>query len=743
MLTLKKPLLFPLKPSNFSPSSSNLLISKNYSHSYSYSIRCQYSFTYPPSSLHSSSITNQYTSNNLPSHQFNPLYLTSNIHTSSTPKSPDPSRVSTPPNNLNPLIITDTSSDNNKTISSKEPVIDKIKISQWKIIFQLLTKLWPKKDYLSKFKITFAFALLISSKVLNVQVPFYLKSIIDSMNIDWISQVSPVSTVIGSAIFAYGAAKFGSVLLSELRNAVFARVAQNAIKRVATDTFRHLLNLDLSFQLFRQTGGLIKAIDRGIKGIAYILTAMVFHILPTSFEIAMVCSIITYNYGSVFGGVTFLTILFYAYFTIKTTIWRARFRTQMNKADQTVASIATDSLLNYDAVKYFNNESYQCLKYNAAFKKYNESMIDVQTSLAFMNSGQSLIFTTAVTTMMYVACNGIANGSLTVGDLVLINQLAFQLSGPLVFFGTVYRDLKQSLLDMDTLYKFLKVPVEIKDKPDAKMFQYKGGEIKFENVSFSYTPGIPILKNANFTIPPGKKVALVGPSGSGKSTIVKLIFRFYDVDSGRILIDGQDIKDVSLESLRRAIGVVPQDTLLFNDTIYQNIHYGDFTASYQDVSKAIMDVKLDRLIYELPDGLNTVVGERGLMLSAGEKQRISIARLLLKKAPIICFDEATSSLDTQNEQSILRVIRNIYREKNNTQIAIAHKLKTISDSDKIIVLEKGQVIERGKHKDLLNNKKSLYSELWNIQENLDMEEQSLKDDETRLNQWKERIKDRL
>lgn len=613
--------------------------------------------------------------------------------------------------------------------TSTEPLFkDGEKLSQWKIIKDLLAYLWPKDKFSFKVRVVIALSFLILAKVLNVQVPFFFKSIIDGMNIDWANEVGTVTAIIGGTILAYGAARFGAVLFGELRNAIFATVAQSAIRNVAQTTFKHLLSLDLGFHLSRQTGGLTRAIDRGTKGISYVLTAMVFHILPITFEISVVSGILTYNYGLQFAAVTLITMLAYSIFTIRTTAWRTGFRRKANNADNQAASVALDSLINFESVKYFNNEAYQAKKYDNALAKYQDYSIKIATSLAFLNSGQNLIFTSALTAMMYMAADGVATGALTVGDLVLINQLVFQLSVPLNFLGSVYRELKQSLLDMETLFKLQKNQILIKNKEGAKPLQLTKGEIKFENVTFGYHPDRPILKNATFTIPGGEKVAIVGPSGSGKSTVLRLVFRFYDIQSGKILIDGQDIRDVDLESLRKAIGVVPQDTPLFNDTIIENVRYGDLNASDEEVQRVIREAQLDKLIVDLPDGLNTIVGERGMMISGGEKQRLAIARLLLKKSPITFFDEATSALDTHTEQSLLKTVRTIFKDTSNTNISIAHRLRTVADSDKIIVLEKGHVREEGDHHSLLQKPDSLYAELWNIQENLDLDEEILKSD---------------
>jgi len=408
--------------------------------------------------------------------------------------------------------------------------------------------------------------------------------------------------------------------------------------------FEHLLKLDLGFHLSRQTGGLTRAIDRGTKGISFLLTSMVFHILPTALEIGLVCGILTYQYGFQFAMITSATMVAYTAFTIMTTSWRTKFRKQANAADNVGATVAVDSLINYEAVKYFNNEKYELQRYDGALEDHQKASIKVATSLAFLNSGQSVIFSGALTAMMYLAADAVAKGTLTVGDLVMVNQLVFQLSVPLNFLGSVYRELRQSLLDMETLFNLQKVNVKIIEKANAKPLSLTGGEIRFENVTFGYRPDRPILQNLNMTIPAGKKVAIVGPSGCGKSTILRLLFRSYDVESGKITIDGQDIRDVQLESLRKAIGVVPQDTPLFNDTIEHNIKYGRLDATHEDFESAAKRAQIHDIIQEFPDKYKTKVGERGLMISGGEKQRLAMARLLLKDPPLLFFDEAVSIL---------------------------------------------------------------------------------------------------
>ena len=460
------------------------------------------------------------------------------------------------------------------------------------------------------------------------------------MNIDFVAVGGTAWTVAGSMVVAYGATRIGATLFQELRNAVFASVAQKAIRRVAGSVYDHLLRLDLNFHLSRQTGGLTRAIDRGTKGISFLLTSMVFHVLPTALEISLVCGILTYQYGAQFAAITAATMVAYTTFTITTTSWRTKFRKQANAADNKAATVAVDSLINYEAVKYFNNEAYEVSRYDNALQQYEKASIKIATSLAFLNSGQSLIFSSALTAMMYLACAGVADGSLTVGDLVMVNQLVFQLSVPLNFLGSVYRELRQSLLDMETLFNLQKVNVQVADKPSAPPLRLAKGEITFDNVTFGYRPDRAILQNLNLTIPAGKKVAIVGPSGCGKSTILRLLFRFYDVQRGRVLIDGQDVRDVSLASLRRAIGVVPQDTPLFNASIEHNIRYGRLDATDAEVKAAARRARIDTIVESWPDSYQTMVGERGMMISGGEKQRLAVSRLILKDPPLLFFDEA-------------------------------------------------------------------------------------------------------
>ncbi|KAI2616959.1 P-loop containing nucleoside triphosphate hydrolase protein [Hypomontagnella submonticulosa] len=630
-----------------------------------------------------------------------------NSNSSSSPSAeskPDASKKPPPPHK-DPLAAVDKSTQEQRK-------------ADWAIMKEMAHYLWPKDNLGTKLRVSLAVALLVGAKVLNVQVPFYFKSIVDAMNIDVGATGGTAAMVAGSMILAYGATRIGATIFQELRNAVFASVAQKAIRRVACNVFDHLLRLDLNFHLTKQTGGLTRAIDRGTKGISFLLTSMVFHIFPTALEIGMVCGILTWQYGAKYAAITAVTMTAYTVFTIWTTSWRTKFRRQANAADNKASTVAVDSLINYEAVKYFNNEKFEVARYDKALQEYEKSSIKVATSLALLNSGQNIIFSSALTAMMYLAANGVASGSLTVGDLVMVNQLVFQLSVPLNFLGSVYRELRQSLLDMETLFNLQKVNVSIKELPDAKALQLsRGGEIKFENVSFGYNVDRPILRDLTMTIPAGQKVAIVGPSGCGKSTILRLLFRYYDVENGRILIDDQDVRHVTLESLRKSIGVVPQDTPLFNDTVEHNIKYGDMSAPESQVIAAAKRARIHDIISHWPAGYHTRVGERGMMISGGEKQRLAVSRLLLKDPPLLFFDEATSALDTHTEQALMQNINSILREKSRTSVFVAHRLRTIYDADLIIVLKEGRVAEQGTHKELIDHG-GLYSELWSAQETL-------------------------
>ncbi|KAK3376164.1 P-loop containing nucleoside triphosphate hydrolase protein [Lasiosphaeria ovina] len=657
----------------------------------------------------------------LPSSRRALFSTTASRHNTATPPTPPTTSTSTKPGSHVPKTPADAKAGRPVPVdplAALDKSAQEQRKADWAIMKEMSRYLWPKDSWGDKMRVMLSVGLLVGAKVLNVQVPFYFREIIDSLNIDFATTGGTVATVAGAMILAYGATRIGSVLSQELRNAVFSSVAQKAIRRVAKNTFDHLLNLDLSFHLSKQTGGLTRAIDRGTKGISFLLTSMVFHIVPTALEITMVCGILTYNFGWEFAAITAVTMAAYTAFTIWTTAWRTKFRRQANAADNRASTVAVDSLINYEAVKYFNNERYEIGRYDKALQQYEKSSIKVATSLAFLNSGQNIIFSSALTLMMWLGAKGIVDGSLSVGDLVLINQLVFQLSVPLNFLGSVYRELRQSLLDMETLFNLQKVNVSIAEKPGAQPLQLtKGGEIRFENVTFGYYVDRPILRNLSVTIPAGKKVAVVGPSGCGKSTLLRLLFRSYDVQSGRIFVDDQDLRDVTLDSLRRAIGVVPQDTPLFNETVEHNIRYGNLDAPREAVVAAARRAHIHESIESWPHGYETKVGERGLMISGGEKQRLAVSRLILKDPPLLFFDEATSALDTHTEQALMANINEILRDKARTSVFVAHRLRTIYDADLIIVLREGAVVEQGTHRELMD-RAGLYAELWAAQEML-------------------------
>lgn len=588
-----------------------------------------------------------------------------------------------------------------------------------KIILSMFKYVWPKDDWATKTRVLAALALMLGGKLLNVQVPILFKNIIDTLNVDLAATGGTLTTIATAMLIGYGAARLGSAAFQELRNAVFASVQQSAIRKLDSSVYRHLLDLDLRFHLSRETGGLLRAIERGSKGISFILSSLVVHMIPTLLEIGIVSGIMAYKFGPEYAVVTLSTMTAYIAFTLAITQWRTKFRRDMNKADNQAGTVSYDSLLNYEAIKYFNAESYQAQKYDQALAMYQKAALKTANSLAILNAGQSAIFSSSLALMMYMAAQGVMAGTMSLGDIVMVNGLVFQLSLPLNFLGSVYREMNQAVIDMDTLFGLQNIKPEIASKPDAKPLALNGGSIRFDNVSFGYISSRPILKNISFEIPPGSRVAFVGPSGCGKSTILRLIFRFYDPERGHIEIDGQKLDDLQLESLRQFIGVVPQDMPLFNTSIFENIHYGRTSATEQEVYEAARRANIHTTIQSWPQGYNTQVGERGLMISGGEKQRIALARALLKQPPILFFDEGTSALDVSTERSILSNIRQILDSQKCTAIFIAHRLRTIMDVDVIFVLKDGEVVEQGTHYQLLSQK-GVYRGMWDMQESQDL-----------------------
>ncbi len=579
----------------------------------------------------------------------------------------------------------------------------------WRAIRTLLPYLWPKGEPGLRARVVVAMAFLVAAKLANVYVPVLYKSAVDALTPGTAAVVAvPVGLLLGYGLVRVLAQTFG-----ELRDAVFVRVGQRGIRNVALATFRHLHALSLRFHLDRQTGGLSRAIERGTKGIEFLLNFMLFNILPTLLEIALVCGILWALYDARFAVVTFATIACYIAFTMGITEWRLKYRRAMNETDSEANTKAIDSLLNYETVKYFGNETHEAQRFDSALQRYEHAAVRSKTSLSLLNIGQGAIIAVGLVAVMLMAANGVAAGQMTVGDFVLVNSYLIQLYLPLNFLGFVYREIKQSLIDMEHMFALLDVPEEVTDRPGAPTLTVAGGTLAFEDVQFGYSPERPILKGVSFTVPAGRTVAIVGPSGAGKSTISRLLFRFYDVDGGRITIDGQDIRDVTQASLRAAIGIVPQDTVLFNDTIFYNIAYGRPGAGQDEVEQAARMAAIHDFVTGLPQGYRTSVGERGLKLSGGEKQRVAIARSILKSPAILMFDEATSALDTHTEREIQDSLREVSRDR--TTLVIAHRLSTVVDADEILVLDGGEVVERGRHAALLA-RDGQYAAMWRRQQ---------------------------
>jgi ATP-binding cassette, subfamily B, heavy metal transporter len=583
--------------------------------------------------------------------------------------------------------------------------------SDWSTLKKLLPYVWQWRG-----RVALALMFLVAAKLANVGVPLVLKQLVDALSLKP-GDPSALLVVPVALLLAYGALRLSITAFTELREFLFYPVAARIARRVSLETFEHLLALSLRFHLERQTGGVSRDMERGSRSIQSLLNYVIYNILPTLFEITLVIILLSAKFDGWFAVITFGALVLYISFTVGVTEWRTHFRRAMNEQDSKANTKAVDALINYETVKYFSNESFEQARYDDNLKRLETASIKSQTSLSLLNIGQSLIIAVTVTLLVWRATVGVVNGSMTLGDLVLVNALMIQLYIPLNFLGVIYREIKQSMIDMEKMFVLLGQNKEIADAPDAKPLQTPvntaGGAVKFDNVRFGYDSDRTILHGVSFEIPAGKTVAVVGPSGSGKSTLARLMFRFYDVNSGGISIDGQDIRHITQLSLRQSIGIVPQDTVLFNDTVEYNIAYGRTSASRAEVESAAKAAHIHDFIVSTPKGYNTMVGERGLKLSGGEKQRVAIARTLLKNPPILIFDEATSALDSANERAIQAELQSA--AANRTALVIAHRLSTVVDAHQILVMELGRILERGTHTELLALD-GRYAEMWALQQ---------------------------
>ncbi len=581
------------------------------------------------------------------------------------------------------------------------------------VIKTLLPYLWPRGEIELRVRVILAVIFLVAAKGFNVVVPWLYKGVVDAL--------SPKDAAIAVAVpiallAAYAGARVLSQAFGELRDGVFARVAQRAIRQAGLQTFRHLQHLSLRFHLDRRTGAISRAIERGTKGIEFLLSFMLFNVLPTILEVLLVCGILWWLFGVWYAAVTFVCIGGYIAWTVIVTEWRTKYRRTMNQSDSEAHTKAIDSLLNFETVKYFGNEDHEARRFDTALATYERAAVKSKVTLSLLNIGQGAIIAVGLVALMLMAGFGVAAGRLTIGDFVMVNAYLIQLYLPLNFLGFVYREIKQSLTDMEQMFTLLDVKAEVEDMAGARALVVDGGAIEFDSVGFAYDARRKVLDGVSFKVPAGSSLAIVGPSGAGKSTISRLLYRFYELGEGRILIDGQDVRGVTQASLRAAIGIVPQDTVLFNDTIFYNIAYGRPEASPAEVEQAARLARIHDFIMALPDGYHTTVGERGLKLSGGEKQRVAIARTILKRPCILMFDEATSALDTHTEKEIQASLREV--SAGRTTLAIAHRLSTVVDADEIIVLEAGRIAERGRHLDLLAHG-GRYAEMWERQQQVE------------------------
>jgi ABC-type transport system involved in Fe-S cluster assembly fused permease/ATPase subunit len=580
--------------------------------------------------------------------------------------------------------------------------------SDWGTLQRLFPYLW---EY--KWRVVAALSFMVGAKLANVGVPLLLKNLVDTMNFKP-GDVQAVLVVPVALLIGYGLLRLSTTLFTELRELVFAKATEGAARRISLEVFRHLHALSLRFHLERQTGGMTRDIERGTRGVHSLISYSLYSIIPTLIEVTLVLTLLAVKFDVWFAGITGIALVFYIFFTVKVTEWRTQFRKTMNELDSSAHSRAVDSLLNYETVKYFNNEEFEALRYDENLKRYRAAAIKSQRTLSLLNAGQQLIIAIGLVAMLWRATQGVVEGRMTLGDLVMVNAFMIQLYIPLGFLGVIYREIKQSLTDLEKMFTLMEREREIADEPGAQPLYIEGPPaVHFENVSFAYDPARPILHNVSFDIPPGKTVAVVGSSGAGKSTLARLLYRFYDVQQGRITIGGQDIKQVTQASVRRAIGIVPQDTVLFNDTVEYNIAYGKPGATHEEVVEAAKAARIHAFIASTPLGYQTMVGERGLKLSGGEKQRVAIARTLLKNPPVVIFDEATSALDSANERAIQAELRTA--AQNKTTLVIAHRLSTVVDAHEILVMDAGRIIERGNHAALLAAN-GRYAEMWTLQQ---------------------------